>query len=181
MLNQMTPPVPLRELRELGQVRAPQTASRTEVRPAVLLACCASGCSGLIHFSVAGQHFDEWVAFGILFVVAATLQFAWAAVAYRRPVRSVLWAGALLNAGIALVWLWSRTLGLPVGPDAGTPEPVGRLDAASTVDEILVAVISCWLASAGRRDAADGSDRTWLIVPLLVINVTVIRAGGSHH
>jgi len=37
-----------------------------------------------------------------------------------------------------LLWLQTRTIGIPWGPDAGVREPVGVLDLMSVVCELLV-------------------------------------------
>ncbi|MBO0692965.1 MAG: hypothetical protein J2P58_08715, partial [Acidimicrobiaceae bacterium] len=47
---------------------------------AVLATLCA-----VIHFAVAGTHFQEYWAFGVFMVVAAWLQLAWAIAVTVRP------------------------------------------------------------------------------------------------
>jgi hypothetical protein len=46
--------------------------------------------------------------------------------------------GALGNALIAVTWVISRTTGLPFGPGAGEPEPVGIADVVSTAFELAL-------------------------------------------
>src|SRR5690242_7183346 len=92
--------------------------------------------SAVIHVVVAPEHFHEYVVFGALFVASAVLQVLWALAASWRPSPAVLAGGIALNLGIAAVWVWSRTAGLPIGPEAGSAEAVGALDVLSTVDEL---------------------------------------------
>jgi hypothetical protein len=80
--------------------------------------------SGVIHFAVAGEHFDVTWYHGTFFAVVAWLQLVWAAALIVRPTRQLLALGALGNFAIIVVWFVSRMWGLPVGPEAGHPEPV---------------------------------------------------------
>src|SRR5262245_16241681 len=86
-----------------------------------LLAALSLG-AGVIHFAVAGEHYEVTWAHGTFFAVVAWLQLSWAVAVVLRPNRSVLTAGVLLNAAILGVWAGSRIWGVPIGPDASTPE-----------------------------------------------------------
>jgi hypothetical protein len=54
----------------------------------------------------------------------------------------LLTAGVVLNAGIIGVWALSRIWGVPIGPDAWTPEPVSLADALSTGFEAGIVAVS---------------------------------------
>ena len=54
-----------------------------------------------------------------------------------RPTRRLLAAGALLNAGVIGVWAISRFWGVPVAPNAWTPENVTLADALASIFEAL--------------------------------------------
>ena len=60
---------------------------------------------------------------------------------YRGATRSLLIAGAWGSAGVALLWLVTRTVGLPIGPHAGRPEAVGPLDTLATLDEQAIVLL----------------------------------------
>src|SRR5215208_322563 len=109
------------------------------------LALAAAGLSlgaALIHASVTAAHFREYWLFGLLFAIVAPLQLAWAELVRRRPRhRRLLAVGALGNGAVAVVWIASRTTGLPIGPDAGEPEPLGVKDVLATADELVCAAI----------------------------------------
>jgi uncharacterized BrkB/YihY/UPF0761 family membrane protein len=91
-----------------------------------------------IHFAVMGRHFSEYVVFGIFFAAVAWLQALWAIGVVMTLSRRLLLAGAIGNAIVVLVWVISRTTGLPLGPEAGTPEPATFVDVLSTILELFV-------------------------------------------
>ena len=114
----------------------------TEVRreleiDAALLAIAA----GLIHAVAGVSHFGDYWLFAVFFAVPAPAQIAWGVLVYRGAARSLLVAGAWGSAGVALLWLVTRTVGLPIGPHAGAPEAVGPLDALATIDEQAVVIL----------------------------------------
>jgi hypothetical protein len=106
-----------------------------------LLAALSLG-AGVIHFAVSGGHFDVGWTHGAFFAVVAWLQLAWAVGVVLRPTRRLLAAGVALNAGIIGVWAMSRIWGVPIGPEAWTPEPVSLADALSSGFEAGIVVIS---------------------------------------
>ena len=115
------------------------------------LALC-SAAAATIHFAVVRPHWDEYVPFAVLFAIVGVFQVAWAAAVLVRPARWVLASGAVVNLGVAAAWAVSRTAGLPVGPEAWTPESIGVADVAATVFEVAIATGSVvLLSSAGRR------------------------------
>jgi hypothetical protein len=85
------------------------------------------------------SHFVEYWLFGLLFAIVTPLQLGWAELVRRRPHESRLLIGGLvMNLGVVAVWLASRTTGLPIGPHAGVPEPVGWKDLLATTDELFL-------------------------------------------
>jgi hypothetical protein len=105
------------------------------------LAALSAG-AGVIHFAVSGGHFDVAWTHGAFFAVVAWGQLAWAVGVILRPSRRLLTAGVILNAGIVGVWAVSRIWGVPVGPEAWTPEPVSLADALSSGFEAGIVVLS---------------------------------------
>ena len=97
--------------------------------------------AGLIHAVAAVSHFGEYWVFGAFFAVLAAAQVGWGACVYRGAGRALLVAGGIGCAAVALLWLVSRTAGLPIGPHAGTPEAVGPLDVLATLDEQAIVAI----------------------------------------
>ena len=85
----------------------------------------ASVASAAIHFSVIGEHFHEAWYFGTFFAVVAWAQLAWAVGIVVRPSRRMFLAGAVLQTVIVVIYFWSRTSGLPIGPEPWQPEAWG--------------------------------------------------------
>jgi hypothetical protein len=77
----------------------------------------------------------------MLFAVAALFQVAWAVACIVRPTRALAALGLIVNAGIVIVWAWSRSFGLPLGPNAGRPEPIGFVDGVATFFEVALVVL----------------------------------------
>src|SRR6266571_4438604 len=92
------------------------------------LPACSAGAAA-IHAAVIGEHVRESWLFGVFFVFVSALQAGWAVAFIVRPSRRLLRAAILGNALLLAVWLVSRTLGVPLGPDPGIAEPIGLLDA----------------------------------------------------
>jgi diguanylate cyclase (GGDEF)-like protein len=106
--------------------------------------------AGCVHLGVCPEHFGESIAFGLFFGVIAVLQLWWATVAVVRLTGRVLMAGIVVNALPALVWLQSRTVGVPLGPTPWSPEPVHALDLLTSVVEVAVVAVAVLLLG-GRR------------------------------
>jgi hypothetical protein len=141
-----------------------------------LLAALSLG-AGVIHFSVSGEHYEMSWLHGGFFAAAAWLQLAWAVGVILRPSRQLLTAGVLLNAGIIGVWAMSRIWGVPIGPDAWTPEPVALADALSTGFEAGIVVLS--LAVLVRPALASQRLRPYFAAPGLgfaVLGVAVVSS-----
>ena len=100
----------------------------------------ASAGAAAIHFAVIDHHFAEYWLFGVFFVAVAVAQLGWVVAVVSNPTRTIYVVGALGNALIAVTWVISRTIGLPFGPEAAEPEPVGIPDVVSTAFELAVVV-----------------------------------------
>lgn len=107
----------------------------------------------MIHFAVAGDHFQEYWAFGVFMLVVAWLQLAWVVGVVVRPTPRLLAAGAALNMAVIVAYVVTRTVGDVIGPTPAAVEPVGLGDAVCTACEALV-VIMAVLLTVGRFDRA---------------------------
>lgn len=135
-----------------------------------------------VHVAVVPEHLAAWPAAGAFFVVLALAQLATAALTLRHPGRDVWLAAAGLSAATLILWLASRTLGLPFGPDAGAREPVGLADLAAGALEAatLVAGVMLLRMRDGRRRALPSAHPGRLALTALVA-VTVLGLGGGLH
>jgi len=153
----------------------PETA-----RPYLLggLAALSAGAAA-IHFAVIFEHFGEYVLYGVFFLVISWAQMIWAALVLWRPSRLWLWLGMAGNALIIAVYVASRTVGLPIGPDVSNPEPVGGLDVVSVILEVAL-IAGCaallWRPSLAdrpvRRRGSFGTIAGLVAVPAVVIAAT---------
>ena len=125
------------------------------------LAAAAIG-AGVIHLSVASEHLAEYVPLGIGFVAAGVLQLGWGVAIALRDSRALLYGGAAGSLLFLAVYAMSRTVGLPLGPEAFEPEALGTADLLCCALEIPVALGAYALA---RRPAAlRGRLRAWSAV-----------------
>jgi hypothetical protein len=131
----------------------PGDDQRRVARRRVIAGCLAilSVAAAVIHFAVAGSHFQEYWPFGVFMLVVGWAQLLWAVGATVRPSRPLLAGGALLNAGIIAVYVVTRTVGDVVGPTPHAIETFGFGDGLCTVLEAMIAAGCCWLLLA-RRD-----------------------------
>jgi hypothetical protein len=114
-------------------------------------------------------------------VVLAAAELGLAMQVGARVSRGVLLAVAALSAGPLLLWAYSRTFGVPFGPEAGVPESIGVADCAAGLLEIgtLVAAVTL-LRSNGwlQRRAPVSAHARWLVT-LAVVSVMLIGLGGT--
>jgi hypothetical protein len=154
------------------------------------VAAAFSAGAAIIHLAVVPEHAEECFPAGIFFAVLALFQLAWAVVVLRLPSRAVLIGGLIANLATIGIWIWSRTLGLPVGVEPGVAEPVGYPDVIATVFELglIVVVGLVLLESRARPTIRLGSVSeldAFVVAGLAVSAVTIftaiaIVAGLSH-
>lgn len=112
-----------------------------------------------IHAAQIRVHLNEWDVAGYFFILSAVLQVAlavglarvanWRACDVRQllrslsrlPSRRLMLGVVIISAGLAAVWVLSRTVGVPFGPHAGTSEPVNRPDSIATMFELLTVAL----------------------------------------
>jgi signal transduction histidine kinase len=105
----------------------------------LLLMACSVGAA-LVHADVIDSHFQVSALYGWFFVVSAVTQLAWGLLAVWRLDRALLVWGAVGNGLIVLLWVVTRTVGLPIGPEPWQPETTGALDVLATVLELALVV-----------------------------------------
>src|SRR5437868_5318397 len=91
-------------------------ADATDADSVGVLTAALSFVVALIHVKAAADHYAEYRLYSAAFVATAGFQVLWAGQLLRRPTRTTLLVGIAGNAGIALLWLASRTVGVPVAP-----------------------------------------------------------------
>lgn len=124
------------------------------------VAATASVAVAGVHLGVMPQHFAESAMYGAFFAVAAAGQLGSAWLLLAKGTRLVAWVTAAGNAAVIVLWLTTRVIGVPVGPDSGRVEAFGSLDIAATVLEavIVLACLRCLRSPRGAfHDRLDAS------------------------
>jgi hypothetical protein len=110
--------------------------------PVAIIAAALSLAAAGIHFSVIQEHLEVDVAEGVFFFGIGVFQVIWAQVYLLRDSSRVAQVGALVNAAVVVLWVVSRTIGLPYGPTPWVPEGIGLVDLFATSFEIgLIGVL----------------------------------------
>ena len=139
---------------------------RLEVAGAAL-----SLAAGGLHAMAGPAHVEEWWVYGVFFFGAAAAQAAYGLVLLTQgiegwggwlAVRRVVYLGGIaMTLAIISLWVVTRTVGVPVGPEAFEPEGIGVLDLSSKALEIALVLVLArlwWLAGrtgqAARRPTA---------------------------
>ena len=115
--------------------------------------CAASlVVTDLIHLAVVPEHLHEWPAAGWFFVGLAAVEAVLAAALLVRADSRLLLAGATVSVASAALWVVSRSVGLPIGPEAFSAEAITAPDLTATILETATAMLLVHLASR-RSDA----------------------------
>lgn len=115
-------------------------------------AAVLSFAAGGLHLMAGPGHLEEWWAYGLFFFAAAAAQVGYGLMLLTQGVEGwdgwgavrgrVYGAGVAMTLAFIALWAVSRTVGVPVGPEASEPEGIGVLDAASkAVEGVLVAAL----------------------------------------
>jgi hypothetical protein len=126
--------------------RADQDRNPARVLSVIAMASIAAGAINLAAAATVGRGNAQNLAF---FIVVGAAQVAWGAVALVRAPRWWLALGAAGNLIVVATWVVSRTVGLPVGPEAGITLPVHFPDVLATALEAAVVVGSAALLARG--------------------------------
>ena len=118
----------------MSAIAVPRSAV-VEARTSLAL---ASLSAGLIHVMAGFHHWTEWWLFGLGMFVMAVTQLGAAAWLGFTGSRLALVATIVINVPIIALWVWSRTFGLPFGPEPGEAEAIGIPDAVCTFTELVL-------------------------------------------
>ena len=144
-----------------------------------VVAAAASLGAAAVHTSALSQHAFDVVHAGT-FMAMAIFQAFWAYLVLRSTGGRVLLAGAVGHGAILVLWLVSRTTGLPDWlPGAPGAEPAGLKDVAATL--LAVAALAA-IDLLSRRDAAARrirATRAGAAVGAIVLAAVVLAGAGS--
>jgi hypothetical protein len=120
------------------------------------VAALASVAAAAIHGAVGPEHFREDLRLGLFFVALCAVQLLLAGRLVRRPSQPVVLIALLVNAGTVVLWIATRTVGLPF--KLAAVESVGTLDTVASAAELtIVACCLAWLQRHVQRRRAAGS------------------------
>ena len=142
---------------------------------AVLLTLAAA----VIHLTVAPEHLEEFVPYGVFFIILGLAQVALAVALVAAPSRKLYAAAVGGTLAVIGLWLLSRTAGLPIAPRPWRPEPVGLVDFLATLSEAISVLVLLRRILAPRRSKPRARLRIALtstpaaLVPLLAVYVGV--------
>lgn len=147
---------------------------------AVVVAACSLLSTGaaVIHFAVLGDHWREWWGYGLFFGVAAWLQLAWAAVLVARPSSRLLVIGAVASFAIAVLWLVTRTEGVPAGPAFGETESAAFADALASVFEVVLGLGAFAVVAGPARKLTLGRRVGGIAIVAVGVAVVTLTTAG---
>ena len=125
--------------------------SARESEPSTLAWVVAGVSTGaaVIHFAMVPAHAGGNLIDPLGFAVAGWFQLCIAGLAISGRAGRPTWIASLLgNLVIAGLWVWSRTLGLPIGEHAGIVEDAGAIDLMAQALGVAAALLSARLVLA---------------------------------
>lgn len=147
------------------------------------VAAALSLLAAAIHLWVVPEHLQEWWGYGAFFLMLAVVQGLYGFGLLRRPSRPYLLLGATGNLAVVILWLVTRTTGIPLlGPHAGEIEGVGVLDLACTLGEVGIVATLGVLAMKGLP--TEGRIQVVVVTAatsLLYWHLLHLLAGSSSH
>lgn len=133
--------------------------------------------AGVVHLVMAPIHAGSSTAEAIGFAAVGWLQILLAIGLLVRPTRALLQATVLLNAAVIVVYVISRTAGLPFGEHAGEAESVEGIDLMTTIFEGLL-VVGAGVLLARPRFASKLSTEAIVMASAIPVVVLIATSVG---
>jgi hypothetical protein len=157
-----------------------QSVQYTESETVLVLVAAVAFIGGLIHVGAGVDHFGAFSLYTLVFCLLAAAQITWAAMLLRHPSRRVMLLGCALQLGIVALWTLSRTVGVPIAPQAWVPEQIGVADLVETLGEISSVVAALCVVLSVRLKPARVATARMAPVLLLVVLLSVLFGAGAH-
>ena len=135
--------------------------------PLLLVAAALSYGAAAIHIAVVPEHFAESVPEGIAFAVLAVFQLATGAFLQMGSTNRLKGAIVAANLAAALMWLITRTTGVPFIPELARPEAVAPRDLAATAFELGIVLVLLGIPRAAASADRIASIASIGLVPML--------------
>lgn len=160
---------------------APRAVGLTHARPALAGLAAAAGT---IHLVAVVEHLGAEWELAAFFALVGIAQLAAAWVIYRNGAgERLLKLVALGSVAVALLWVFSRTTGVPFAPEAGTVAKVGVGDTIATLLELAFAAIVALIVSRGEQSVTwlSSAIGTRLTIAVLSLSLMLGVFGGHEH
>jgi hypothetical protein len=142
-----------------------------------------AGVAGTIHLVATVEHVGIDWELALFFALVGAAQLAGAWWIYRRPedlrMLKLLAVGSVV---VALLWVWSRTTGMPFGPEIGRRK-VGVGDTIATLFELGFVAIVATIHWRGERAVAwlNSGFGVRLTCAILPLGLLLAAVGGHQH
>jgi hypothetical protein len=149
----------------------------------ITVAAAAGFVAAIVHALVVREHLAHWWGYGWFFTLLAAVQAVTAISLLRRPSKRFLVALAACDLGLIALYVISRTAGVPVGPHAGTVEPVAPIDLIAKAAEALQVGAIVLALSAFTRPEPRLRKRWTSVVVLAPVLIAALAgpAGAARH
>jgi hypothetical protein len=97
--------------------------------------------AAIIHFAVVPEHLVTYVPYGVFLFLVGLAQLGLVAGLLLRPSSGLLLAAGAGTLLVIAIWIASRTVGIPVGPDSELAEPIGLPDLFTSLMEYVAVVL----------------------------------------
>jgi len=134
--------------------------------------------AAVVHATVVPEQLSRWPAGGIALLLLTVAQVD-VALLFLLRLRSVQYvATAVVSAVPLLVWLYSRTAGLPFGPEAGVRQPIGLTDAMVAALEAATLVVAVVALRSRESQQASRPERSQHAARFALAGVLAVSALG---
>lgn len=163
----------------------PTATTRSRTTPAWLervTAACLLGAEA-IHVAVMDDHLEEWLLAGLFFLAISLAEGLLAVALLVRPSLTVSRLAVGVSLATVVLWLGSRTIGLPAGPAPGV-EPFGPADSIASLLELPTAAALLGpvpVPAATPRSGSDYRRAALLLATVAALTVLGVTQGASHH
>ena len=140
--------------------------------------------AGFIHVVATVEHVGVDWELAVFFALVGAGQLAAGWRIYRNGTDArLLTLVALGSVAIAGLWVWSRTTGMPFGPEAGGVVKVGIGDTVATLLELAFAALAGVILWGGEQRVAwlSGAMGTRLTFAVLSLALMMAALGGHEH
>ncbi|MDQ2951211.1 MAG: hypothetical protein M3R54_03000 [Chloroflexota bacterium] len=157
--------------------RGPVALPTDTTTPLLLIAAGLSYAAAAIHLAVVPEHFAESAPEGIAFGMLALFQVATGALLQVGLSGRSKVAIIAVNLGATLMWLITRTTGLPFISELAFPEAIALRDVAATAFEVGIVAVLLGLPHATARAGRFASIASVSLVPVLgLVGISTLLA-----